>query len=892
MGDLEEPLVGKTDEEIEKEEAAPQKSAFWTKFSLAISMAFWVTLFYVPLVVPTAHEWFFVKLDLPNVLGSPDFESYWPNTVQLIVFTVYFSTGSTVNLAWQGLCGTVVAGLNQVMMGKLFPLGGKCLKMSEYTGSGIRGFCEEYADPHYAKYEWFVWFDVFFFMFLALSSNAKENTMKFSLSWHIAYMMAFMSPAGYQPSHAVNITSVFGVSLAVLITLVPSITSSGITFKQMVAINLKGHPEGIAQKVKEISNATIRFMLADKPTTIDQRYHYKVDKVAIQMKVDDLSGMAGAMSSDYSVSWWEGWIYAMKGGTRAVTQFRRVRTHCGIFATAFADDIGGFDDVAFVMKKVVSATDASNYKFMTEQDLQEIGMERQQMAGLIQSLNTASMNLLVEISTFSKAPQAENEVAAYSAKISDMKQDIDQKFSALYNEYTQWTQQYSVQHKSKARQILRSNMSVFIFSICQLSKEVMDLSDKVLEKYSQNVTLAEKDLATQTAQGVMSEFVSTWLSGSTPSIVKAFVDAEKRSFVFRNLISIGLCFVMGNVLQGNVFAAPFNPLLAGTLAVLISHFPGSAFYKNLMRLLGLAIGNALPIIMLAVVTLAGSWMPYAHLCAFFLFELYFSLMYYTSPEWSYVGCIVAGFGCYSFTTETWSEATFDAAYCKIGQVTAAIVVQILVDMIDTSIMKKFPQNIVVKNMKMLTKGLVEVFEMFQEHLSSIDPKPELMAKIQEKAGELKGIMDGQRTLVGECETKTIMIAGPKPAFQLDLYKGSLKAIEEILGEVDALCLMDEFSEKLGRKQGEWFDQQYKAFYTEIYHAMKQTFTTLETILEKKDEGLVPKSKVKVCLIDEDPTDHTEAVRMAVVKRIMADTLQHILDIEHLCCESGSLEFQI
>jgi len=907
-GDLEQPLidpettkklVGKTEEQKKEEEEKPQSSAFWTKFSLAMSMSFWVTLFYVPVVVPGVKKWFFDPqgMNLPDFFGSPDFASYWPNTVQLIVFTVYFSTGSTVNLAWQGLAGTIVAGINQFVMGKLFPVGGKCNKIGGPLVAGLRGFCEEYADPNYATYEWFVWFDVIFFLFAMLSSNAKENTMKFSMSWHITYMMAFMSPAGFKPSHAVNITSCIGVMLAILISLVPTKTASGFTLKQMVSNNLEGHPESIAKTVNAISRATVKFMLADKPSNEEERYHYKVNKTAIQMKVDSLSGMDESMSGDYNTSWWEGWIFLIKGGPAAVSTFTKIRTHCGIFAEAFSDDIGGFDDVAFVIKKVVTAMDAVDYKLIDKHDLAEVDQERQHMRRLLEDLNGASMGLLMEISSWKNASQ---NLDVFTAKVKEMQKANNAKFDALHNAYNKWVKESPVANKSQARQTLRTNMGMFVFSILQLSKEVVDLSDKVVEKYEAEKKNTSMNRVKGLVRDTWAEFISTYFSGAKAKatgffLLKAFTDKGKRSFVFRNLISIGLCFVMGNLLQGNVFQAPaFNPMMASTLAVLLSHFPGSAFYKNLMRLLGLAIGNALPVVMLAVVTMFPPLLePYVHLLVFFLFTLYFCLMYYTSPEWSYVGCVVAGFGCYSFTTDTWSNASFDAAYCKIGQFTAAICVQILVDAVDTTIRNQYPQDVVVANMKKMTDGVRNVFQRFEEHVALPTADPNIIEDIKTQAGALKAIMADQETMVSECQPKTTMIAGPRPAFKLQLYMGALAAMKELLGEIDALCLMDEFSAKVGRNHDQWFVQGYKAFYDQVMRAMTKTFATLMTILEKTDESLLKTADVdKVSLIDDDTTGHSDSIRMSVLKRIIADTLAHVVEIEHLCCSSGSMEFKV
>lgn len=862
------------------------ESPFWAKLKLATSMAFWVTFFYVPLVVPCVHQWFFVDMDLPNKLGSSDFESYWPNTVQLIVFTVYFTTGNTVQLAWQGLAGTMAAGVNQHLMGKLFPMGGKCLKMTEATG-GLRGFCEEFADPNYQTFYWFVWFDVFFYMFVLLGLNCNENTMKFGLSWHVTYMMAFMSTGGYQPSHSVTLTTILGVSLSVVITLFP--------FKQLVASKLDSWPLKMTQKVSDVSKATVKFMLTDRPETPDARYTFKVNKLSIENSVSEILPMAVEMMSDYQTSWWEGWLYGIRGGLSGATRFHRMRTHCSVIANAFQDSIGGFDDSAFLMKNVVSSLDAQDYTYLSHEEISQVTEERAQLRPFLEKLTDKSMDLLVLLSNWEAAQMQGTGVTSYQDSVGLMKQQTDEHFHALHSHYTEWVNKYPVSEKAQ-RQMMRSSMSVFLFSILQLSKQVMDLSDDVLKVYQEDANVSATDLFVNAIKDYWADLVSTFVSdGKSPTVLMAFTNPEKRSFVFRNLITIGLCFLMGNFMDGNIFA-PYNPLLAATLSVLVSHFPGSAFYKNQMRLLGLSLGNTVPIIMLAFVSLFGDFKPLVHLICFFLFELYFALIYYTSPEWSYVGCIVAGFGCYSFVTESWNDLAFENMYKKIGQVTAAIFVQIVVDLIDTSYNKKFPKDIVLANMQEMTDGLQHVFRTIRDHLSSTDPSDELMAQIKQEVSRLKTIFAAQETMVSECENKATMIAGPAPAFKLDLYKGCLDQIKELFGELDALCLIDDFSAKLGgntnQSSTEWFKEDFLKFYGQLLQAMESTFKTLMQIMKKKDEGPLLKEDVHLTLIDEDPTNHYEGLRMATVKRIIANTLDHVLEIEHLCCASGAMELDI
>ncbi|CAJ1454537.1 unnamed protein product, partial [Effrenium voratum] len=49
----------------------------------------------------------------------------WPNVVQMVVFSVFGGTGTTIQLCWQGFVGTFCACLNCFVMSLLFPEGGK-----------------------------------------------------------------------------------------------------------------------------------------------------------------------------------------------------------------------------------------------------------------------------------------------------------------------------------------------------------------------------------------------------------------------------------------------------------------------------------------------------------------------------------------------------------------------------------------------------------------------------------------------------------------------------------------------------------------------------------------------------------------------------------------------
>ena len=64
----------------------------------------------------------------------------WPNVVQMVVFTVFGGTGTTLQLAWQGFVGTSCACLNAFLMSVLFPHGGRAELCTE--PQRLKGECQ------------------------------------------------------------------------------------------------------------------------------------------------------------------------------------------------------------------------------------------------------------------------------------------------------------------------------------------------------------------------------------------------------------------------------------------------------------------------------------------------------------------------------------------------------------------------------------------------------------------------------------------------------------------------------------------------------------------------------------------------------------------------------
>merc|ERR1712107_259165 len=72
----------------------------------------------------------------------------------------------------------------------------------------------------------------------------------------------------------------------------------------------------------------------------------------------------------------------------------------------------------------------------------------------------------------------------------------------------------------------------------------------------------------------------------------------------------------------------------------------------------------------------------------------FAFVYYTSPKWSLLGCLIAGFGCYGLVGHT-RRTDLAGKYEYLGQVTTAIALQIFIDCMHTLIFDDSPRTGVV-----------------------------------------------------------------------------------------------------------------------------------------------------------------------------------------------------
>jgi hypothetical protein len=152
----------------------------------------------------------------------------------------------------------------------------------------------------------------------------------------------------------------------------------------------------------------------------------------------------------------------------------------------------------------------------------------------------------------------------------------------------------------------------------------------------------------------------------------------------RNSLSILIAFAVGWFGYGKVLLN-HNASIASTTSILLSSAVGSAIAKNLNRLQGVVLGTVVGKLVWAI---AGwcTWWGYIALCTCLFFWNFLCLyVYYDSPTYGGVACLLAAFGSGNFLVGCTDPltATFDPAgpYYEIINVVLSIGIMIFVDML-------------------------------------------------------------------------------------------------------------------------------------------------------------------------------------------------------------------
>lgn len=895
-------------------------SFFHENVNLAVSMGFYIAIFCLPVCSKFFDDLLFVKLDVASLMWATDTEmkAQWPLVFTLMFFMVLKNTGTTVQNAWGGFMGIVVATSNIAILAHFFPQGAKCKTLSkDPIAMGLRHSCDEYADENYGSiWGWLVWINFALYIFLELAAQCPESFKKWGMTQMIAYMMGFMNYAGFHFSFAQIITSFLGLFLGICVTLVPNIAGmvkgKKMNFAHFMTLQLRHYPEELVERIAKVLLNSIHFL--DKSAELDRHTRTSM-RFALESEVDEIAPVVSRMQETFDASTWE------KSLCRIFCRYKRWkqdRKHVRRFTNAFGDNVGGFDDLFYMIKKVVLSDDHQNYTGLMGDERKSVDRERDLVKRQLFDLTSKTSDHLCKIAR----PPGETLVDDYDEDAAI--REIEEKAKTLRRAYALIPD--LPEDATKPRERLRNQLGCYVFAILCYSRQVCDTFGEETRDIKDTPTTMKEDLKDY--------FLGTFGDRSKDGykfLAKFRTDPDTKFFVVRNFVSIFSCFVMGNFFQGNVFPG-FSATCASTLALLISHYPGSAFETNLNRLLGLTLGKVVPIIIMAVVSIAGNSGPLevvVHLGMIWAYESFFAYIYYTSTDWGGMGALVAGFGCGALIgtrSTTWSGTVFKTQYMEIGQVTACIMVQMVVDVLDTIIRKRWPRDLVVTNMAklgMLVEDDEKNHHQTQQLLGSKDMDgaivkafrdfmsmtPQSMEDMLKCIKDAKDLCTEQERLIEECRPRSVVVRGPRTPFKYTTGKEAFKWIKLLMQEMELLYMVY----KKGPRSAATPEPQFvhnlhldEDFQKTILETMRLTFMDLQTIFKHDQDGVVqrpytanppltdPDMNWRIrdgTMPGQDPAKFRRDLCVCVAQRALFDSLGHVSEIQHACYTTGCFAYE-
>eukprot|EP00928_Gymnodinium_smaydae_P072978 TRINITY_DN56254_c0_g1_i1.p1 TRINITY_DN56254_c0_g1~~TRINITY_DN56254_c0_g1_i1.p1 ORF type:complete len:882 (+),score=135.34 TRINITY_DN56254_c0_g1_i1:109-2754(+) len=266
--------------EAENDELLEGRSVavFKANLHLAFRTSFVCALISLPVVIPALYD----KVD---AAGFKAYLGMIPGGVALlVVFTIYQNVGLTIQLAWQGITGTLFACLFTFVMSAIMP-------------NGAAGDDYEPSLVHSCN---------ILFIFLLLWLNIPKNTRMFSLSYHVYFVMDFMNPATTRPevfntSWAMDrtflmtsslattfVTVVIGCAIAVLTMMLPYPIKATTTARNSAV--------DCVARLTELVDGLAQYFHGSEPSVKIAQLESKI--VHLQSAVSDLMVNVDA-------SWWE-----------------------------------------------------------------------------------------------------------------------------------------------------------------------------------------------------------------------------------------------------------------------------------------------------------------------------------------------------------------------------------------------------------------------------------------------------------------------------------------------------------------------------------------------------------------------------------------------------------
>mmetsp|Transcript_21892 Transcript_21892/g.49932 ORF Transcript_21892/g.49932 Transcript_21892/m.49932 type:complete len:897 (-) Transcript_21892:157-2847(-) len=473
-------------------------------------------------------------------------------------------------------------------------------------------------------------------IFLGLFVNIPKNTRMFLLSYHCYFMMDFMDPAS---------TSYRNKTFAIDLDSTTTTTIVTATAGVLVAILVMLFPYPKTAWKENASGA--KETTADLLALVDEMWQYfagseaSVKVVQLEAIVLSLRGSGESMQAAVDAAWWEGFDLFGWGRRRMLYQ-----SHLKMLERMAT--------LVFAMLVCVSKEDFG------ESHKKVMATMRESITDLVTKVGKLLIATCGAVCTIYNQKRHKENLEPLIAETKEAVKVLSATFSKCRQENSP-NRKIAVDLQSEA---------YFCYALCIYARYAMEHAEKVYT-------------APPKAPGWFGMWKASTKGMFSSSIITE--DPDYRSFTTRNTVSIVITYYLGFFLLGK------SAIAAGTTALLISNFAGSALLKNLGRLQGVVIGNIVPHFIREM--LGESCDPFqivTRCVTVLLFEVAANYVYYSSPAFGYIGCLVAAFAapnliypCTAHQTAEQAEAQEvgfkQTAFKKIVETTIAVCVMTGVD---------------------------------------------------------------------------------------------------------------------------------------------------------------------------------------------------------------------
>lgn len=474
-------------------------------------------------------------------------------------------------------------------------------------------------------------------IFGGLWLNMSKNVRMFLLCWHAYFMMEFMNP---------NTTTVYNTTWAVIpdsYTTTVLVTST-IGVLAAICVMIFPYPVRSTNACRQAALDSVGRLTSLMNSLVEyyNRQEASVKIHQLEEQANDLRAMIETMQTDVDGAWWETFDLGRSGCRRML-----LTQHVGMMKE--------MSDIVFALEVCISREDFAATHVTCMQGISE--KVRQLVDAITDLLKCATMAANDGYLNAQEKEHLSNLVAKVKAAQKDLAVHFD-----------------GVRRQISPQKVITAELQSESFFV-----QCLSMYGRLAVEYTENMVVnPPRPVCCLIA------------------IFRAFKDMFSRDvlrrgmdihgFTVRNTISLVLCYYIG------YFKLGYSGVPAGTAALLLTDFSGSALHKNMMRLQAVCIGSILPHIITRVLGQScGLYKLVFQGVSIVLWETLTNYVYYSSPTWGYVGCLAGAFGstvlvfpCVQHETlaeATAAEHTFQAAaFEKMTETAIAAVVMTLVDM--------------------------------------------------------------------------------------------------------------------------------------------------------------------------------------------------------------------